>query len=335
MSTNVLLALSRELYNKVFAEKDLIRLNNLCKVIKSEIPEKADKKFMLDHVNKADIVVSSWGTAALDNEIITNARNLKYVAHAAGTVKPIVSDALWERKIIVSSAAAAIGLGVAEFCVGLMLTMPKRVFWAALGTRAGKWKENLDVFGGSFEIYGQKVGVLGAGHVGRYLIQLLKNYDCDIVLYDPYCPEEDIWKMGVMRAEDMDEVFATCKVVSVNLPVTDETKNMIRGRHFELLSDGSLFINTARAAVVNIPEMVTELRKQRFIACIDVTDVEPPALDDPLRKLPNVILTPHEAGSIAQNKKRIGNLVTNQIEAFVSGKRPKYEVTKSDLCTIA
>lgn len=335
MKRNVLLALNKEMHTKVFCENDLARIHDLCHVLPNGLPVTADKNYILEHIDKADIVITSWGTAALDEEIISNADKLEFVAHAGGTVRPIVSDALWEKGIVVSSAAAAIAFGVSEFCLGLMLTMSKRVFWGALGTRAGKWREGLEVFGGPFEVYGQKVGILGAGHVGRQLIRLLKNFECDILLYDPYCSPEDVWEMGVTKVEELDDIFEQCKIVSINLPVTEETKNMIRSRHFESLPDGALLINTARSAVVNTTELVAELKKERFIACLDVTDTEPPALDDPLRSLPNVILTPHEAGAIAQNAKRIGNLVTNQIEAFISGKKPKFEITKSDLCTIA
>ena len=101
---------------------------------------------------------------------------------------------------------------------------------------------------------------------------------------------------------------------------------MIRGRHLALLPEGAVFINTARGAVVHEQEMIEELTKGRIVACLDVTDPEPPSADSPLRNLPNVILTPHIAGAAAQNRKRIGAFIADEIEAFVHNRPLSFEV---------
>ena len=130
--------------------------------------------------------------------------------------------------------------------------------------------------------------------------------------------------------------WAAGAVVSVNAPGITETNNMIRGKHFRLLPDGAVFINTARSSIVNQNEMIEELRRERFVACIDVTDPEePPPKGYPLRKLPNVLLTPHFAGAIAQGESRIGRLVAGEIEAFVTGRTLSYQVTEQDLQRMA
>jgi len=137
--------------------------------------------------------------------------------------------------------------------------------------------------------------------------------------------------LGISKVDTLEELFEKSLVVSLNAPSTDETKNMIRGRHFKLLRNGGVFINTARGAIVNQEEMIAELKKGRFLACIDVTDPEPPLLDNPLRILPNVWLTPHEAGVTAQNMLRIGTFVADEIEVFVNGKPLYFPVTKDKL----
>ena len=135
----------------------------------------------------------------------------------------------------------------------------------------------------------------------------------------------------MLKVETLDELFEQCRVVSLNAPSTKQTENMIRGKHFKLLQDGSVFINTARGAIVNEQEMIEELKSERFIACLDVTEPEPPAEDNPLRTLPNVVLTPHIAGTIAENMARLGTLVANEIEAFITGKPLHFEIKKEML----
>ena len=335
MKPKVLFAIVEEFSSRLFLKKDLDRIASLCDIIETEIPNsKEDKEFLLQYITNADIVISSWDTANLDAEVMVKANNLKLLTHAAGSVKPVISDELFEQGVKVTSSAAAISYGVAEFCLGMILMAPKRVFWAAQETKKGNWRDGLDFFNGPFEIYGQKIGIIGASHVGRHLIRLLHNFNCDILLYDPFCSEEKAIEMDVQKVETLEELFRECRVVSLNAPCTPQTEGMITGKHFKLLQDGSVFINTARGAIVNEKEMIKELKKERFIACLDVTETEPPKADNLLRSLPNVILTPHEAGVVAENMARLGTLVADEIEAFINNSPLHFEVKKEQLANI-
>ena len=330
----VLFAVSRKWHSKLFSDKALCRINSHCNIVDADIPGDADKKFLIDNIAQANIVISSWHTACFDAEVLSHALNLQLITHAAGSVKPILSDYLWSRGVKVTSASMALAYGVAEFCLGLILTVPKRAFWGILGTRQGSWREGLDICGGPFEIYGQKIGVIGAGYCGKHLIKLLQNFECEILLYDPYISDEHAQNMSVVKVETLEELFNSCRVVSLNAPSTKETKHMIRGKHFRLLPDGAVFINTARGAVVKQDEMVRELEKGGFVACLDVTDPDCPPADHPLRKLNNVMLTPHMAGAIAENLLRIGTFVADEIEAFVKNKPLHFEVRQEDFRNI-
>ena len=334
MKYSVLFAVSRDYYAKMFHPSDLDRIRQLCRIIAAPVPEKADKRFLIDHVGDANIVISSWDTAAMDDEVMAVATKLQLLAHAGGSVKPVISDTLWDRDVQVTSAASAIAFGVAEFCLGLILTATKRAFWGGIGARASQWRQGIECFGGPQEIYQQKVGVIGASHVGRHLIRLLTNFHCHVLLYDPYCSAEQAAVMGAEKVKTLEELFSTCMVVSLNAPATEQTQHMIRGKHFRLLQDGALFINTARSAIVHEAEMIDQLRSERFVACLDVTDPEPPTINSPLRTLKNIWLTPHEAGAVAQNLMRIGTFVADEIEAFVEGKPQHYPVARQQLTTI-
>ena len=272
MKKKVLFAVDPCHFSKLFDPSDLGRIGRSCEIVPAPARESPDKNFLLRHIGQAHVVITSWGTAALDDQIVAEAGQLELLAHAGGTVKPVVSAALWAKGVRVTSAAAALADGVAEFCLGLILTATKRAFWAGLATRQGAWLDSLNLFHGPQEIYRQNIGVIGAGHVGKRLIRLLRHFDCQVLLYDPYRSTTQAQVLGACKVETLEELFTQCSVVCLNAPSTPETQRMIRGAHFRLLRPGALFINTARGAVVDETEMIEELQTGRFVACIDVTD---------------------------------------------------------------
>lgn len=331
----VLLAINRRWFSSVLSPDDLRRLRTIADVINDDPPAQITRDFLLKHLPTADVALTSWDTARFDADVLAVAPRLRLVSHAAGSVRPIVSDEFWQKGIRVTSAAAAISHGVAEFCLGLILMASKRVFWLAQGTRRGEWMESSAGFGGMFELYRQNVGVVGAGHIGKHLIRLLRNFDCNIFVYDPYLSTEQAAELGCERLETLDELFSRCRAVSLNAPSNEGTREMLRGRHFAALPKGAVFVNTAGSIQIHEAEFLDELRKGRFVACIDRCEVEPCALDHPYRTLPNVILTPHIAGAAADNLLRVGTCAVDEIEAFAAGRNLIHEVTEASLATMA
>lgn len=331
----VLLAIHSHLYETMFSPTDRERLFALADVLNPQPPKEATAEFVTANIPGADVAITSWGSPRFEGEVLGAADSLKVICHAGGSVRPHVSEEFWARGLQITSAAAAISLGVAEFCLGLILTATKRAFWLGLETRNGHWHEAGVLYGGWSEIYQQRIGIIGAGFVGRHLAKLLSNFTCEICFYDPYLTHEAAAEMGATKLDTLEELFSSCKVVSLNAPTTPETVGMLRGEHFALLQPGALFINTARSILINEDEFLAEVRKGRFVACIDVTNIEPPALDYPLRNLPNVWLTPHIAGTVAENKLRIGTLVVDEIELLVKGEPYRFEVTEQALRTMA
>lgn len=318
-------------FDGIFPSPVLDEMRTRYRIIDAPVPDTADSEFVSRHIAEANVLVTSWGTPQLDGDILTEAERLELVVHAAGSIRPVVSETFWERGVTITSCARAIADGVAEFCLGLTITCSKRAFWYALQVREGAWPKGNHVFGPPFEIYRQDVGIVGAGYVGRKFISLLKPFGCNILLYDPYVTAGEAADLGVEKADTLEELFGRSRVVSLHAPTTEETRGMIRGRHFALLPEGALFINTARGAIIRQDEMIEELRRGRFVACLDVTDPEPPLLDDPLRSLPNVLVTPHEAGTVFENLRRIGELALSQIDDFYAGRTPAGSVTRKQL----
>lgn len=327
----LLLAVQESWFSTLFSAQDLARLRAVATIMPVAVPARADGDFLERHLGQAEIAFTSWDTANFDAAALRKAPDLKLICHAAGSVRPIVSEALWQRGIRVSSGAAAIAYGVAEYCLGLMLTAPKRVFWLAQSTREGLWMEAAAAWGGALEIYQQNIGIIGVGYIGRQLIRLLKNFTCNVCVYDPYLSAEQAEALGVTKVETLEELFGSCRIISLNAPTNEGTRDMLRGSHFSLLQPGSVFINTAGAIQINEAEFVQELRRGRFIACIDRCHAEPVELDHPYRHLPNVLLTPHIAGVMAENRLRIGTLVIDEVERYVAGQPLEHEITREKL----
>ena len=332
---NLLIAVVSHWRREIFTPAIEQRLENVASLLPVDPPESADADFLRRHIADAEAVITSWETAQLDESVVEEARSLRLVLHAGGSLKPIVSDALYDRGVRVVSAAAALGPRVAEYCLAMFLLGGKRAYWAGMACRDGRWLDGVEAFHGPHELYRTRVGVIGTGQVGRELIRLLKNFTCTIVAYDPYLSAADAEQLGVEKAENLDALFESCLFVSLNAPTTDETVGMIRGGHFRLLPEGATFVNSARAAIIHEQEFIEELRTGRFVACIDVTDPEPPPADHPLRRLPNVWLTPHVAGTRAENLQCIGDFVADELHRFARGEDLLHAVSQDELARLA
>jgi phosphoglycerate dehydrogenase-like enzyme len=129
----------------------------------------------------------------------------------------------------------------------------------------------------------------------------------------------------------LEELFSTADVISLHTPWLPETEGMVTGHHFSIMKEGASFINTARGAIVNENEMVKILsNRPDLFAILDVTHPEPPSHDSPLFELPNVLLTPHIAGSMGEECKRMGDIMVNELNHFLHGEPLDYEIKEEE-----
>ena len=278
----------------------------------------------------ADAAITSWGAPRLCEEILAEAPDLKLVLHAAGSVKGIVSPDLWKRGVRVANSADPLGKGVAETALALTITSLKNIWRLSAGCRRGEWNEG---YGKIREVYGICIGVIGAGHAGRHYIRLMRQFDVDVLLYDPTLSEEQAVQLGAKKV-DLDILLKNADVVSIHAPSVPATDKMLNSQTLKLMKDGAILINTARGSIVDEPALVEELNRNRIFACIDVTDPEPCALSHPFRTLPNVILTPHIAGAVNNGLYRIGAHICNELRLFSENGTLTGEIKEKDLTLI-
>jgi phosphoglycerate dehydrogenase-like enzyme len=247
------------------------------------------------------------------------------------SVKRFVSDALWDRGIQVTTAAPALAEDVAITALGLMIVGMKRIWPLGGHVRGGGWRES--AYWPAREIRHKKVGIIGASHVGRHLIRLLKPFDVQGLLYDPFVTAEQAMELGVETVE-LDTLLKQADIVTLHAPAKPDTYHMLDAGRLALMKDDALLINTARGTLIDEAALVTELSKGRFFAFLDVTDPEPPAAGSPLRRLKNVVVVPHLAGCI-DDCGHLGEMAVEELYRFFAGEAPLYQIKPDMLGRIA
>jgi phosphoglycerate dehydrogenase-like enzyme len=277
----------------------------------------------LDRLAPAELVFSTWGMPPLDEEFLAAAPSLKAVFYAAGTVKAFATPAAADRGIVICAAAEANGIPVAEYCLAVILLSLKN-FWAY--PRQQPHEKFTKTGGEPRGVFGATVGLISFGAVGRSLAALLSQHEVKTLVYDPYLVPS---QAALHRAEpvSLEELFQRSDVVSLHTPWLPETEGLIRGEHILSMKPGATFINTSRGAVVEEAGLCAALRERPDItAILDVTHPEPPGQDSPLRTLPNVILTPHIAGSMGNEVARLGWWMLDEADRFLRGEPLRHRI---------
>ncbi|MFD7919023.1 hydroxyacid dehydrogenase [Streptomyces sp. NPDC059740] len=283
---------------------------------------------------EAEILLTCWGATPLTEEVLAAAPRLRAVVHAAGSVKHHLTPACWERGIAVSSAAAANALPVAEYTLAAVLFAGKRVLHSARRYRVLRqdhdWLRELDGAGN----YRRTVGIVGASRVGRRVLELLRPFDWTVLLHDPYLEEAEARALGA-HLTPLEALCARSDVVSVHAPQLPTTRHLIGARELAAMPDGATLVNTSRGSLVDEAALLAELTSGRLSAVLDVTDPELPPRDSPLYDLPNVLLTPHVAGSHGTELYRMADHALDEVERLVHGEPFAEPVHAADLTRLA
>lgn len=191
------------------------------------------------------------------------------MVHAAGSVKPIVSDELWEKGIRVTGSPKPLGEGVAETALGLSITASKNVYWLSKNIAAGGWEEGKDNIRELFDI---TVGVVGAGWAGKHYIRLMRNFGVDILMYDPFISAEKAAELGAEKAE-FEDLLKRSDIVSIHAPSIPETYHMFNAETLKLMKKDAVLVNTARGSLIDEAALYDHMKAGNLkYACLDVTD---------------------------------------------------------------
>jgi phosphoglycerate dehydrogenase-like enzyme len=281
----------------------------------------------------AEIMISGWGAPRIDRDVLAAAPRLRAVVHAAGTVKRHIDEAVFERGTVVSSAAAANALPVAEFTVAALILGAKKVFTRARRYAAsrpdGGWPA-----GRGPGLLGATVGIVGASRVGRLVIERLRALDVTVLLADPHVTEAQARALGA-DLTDLDTLCTRSELISLHAPALPETRRLIDARRLTLMHDGAVLINTARGSLVDTAALIDACTGGRITALLDVTDPEPLPDGHPLLRLDNVFVTPHLAGAEGREVSRLGEFATDEVARFLRGDPLRGQIHVDHLAWIA
>lgn len=310
------LAMHTEIASALFTGPARDRLLSLVDVDPALILEDLHSPAARAALSNAEVLITGWGCPAIDEAVLEGAPRLRAVVHTAGSVKQLVTEACWRRGIQVTSAAAANAVPVAEYTVAAIVFSNKRVLhvkaeYARLRDSDTDWHRKLADAGN----YRRRVGIVGASRIGRRVIALLRGFDLEILLSDPYLDSDEAVRLGV-RLTGLPELFAASDTVSIHAPLLPQTVGMVTRDLLAAMPDGATLINTARGDLIDQQALEAELVSGRISAVLDVTTPEVLPASSPLYSLPNVLLTPHIAGSMGNELGRMADFALNELERW-------------------
>ncbi len=323
--------LNTDAYDKIYGEPERCAISELVTLV---APQQTAESVREHPEVLADVeaIFSGWGMATLDEAFLAAAPHLEIVFYGAGSIRGFATDAAWDRGIVITSAWAANAVPVSEYALAQILfslklgwhhvmTIKREACWARLGPIPGTFDST--------------VGIISLGMIGRMVVERLKTFDVRVLAYDPFVSEAEAARLSVTLV-GLDELFQRADVVSLHTPKLPETLGMITGAHLASMRENATFINTARGAIVREDEMIAVLQaRPDLVAVLDVTDPEPPVPESPLYTLPNVILTPHIAGSMDSECRRMGQTMVEECRRYLAGEPLKWAITRERAARLA
>lgn len=287
------------------------------------------REILLERVADVDGIVVWRRKTQIDAEVMDRAPKLRIGGdlHGDRFAHGIDLEAAWERSIRVIDTTNGSSYPVSEWALGLILVSLRNAgahFRNIITDRPRKSRDDPGYMRG--ELTGKRVGLIGCGHIGRRLLQLLQPFHVEVWAYDPYLPRELPEVLGILSTS-LENVLSQCDAIVCLAPITPRTKGMIGRRELELIPPGAVLVNVSRGKVIDSQALVERLERGDIIAGLDVFDPDPVPAGHPITAMPNVFLTPHIAGVTAKCGERFFTLMVDELERFFHGHDTYFDLT--------
>lgn len=257
---------------------------------------------LLERIDQYDALVGRSATR-ITSELLTRGRRLRVVGRAGVGVDNIALPEATRLGVAVVNAPAGNTIAVAELFFGSIISLLRHIPGAAVSMQAGRWDRSQ--FLGT-ELCGRTLGIVGLGRIGGEVAHRAKAFGMTVIAYDPYVPPERFQALQVTRADSLDDLLRTANIMTLHVPLTDETREMIGRRELALLPAGAIVANLARGGIVEDAALEEALVGGTLRgAVLDVFVTEPLPADARMRRLPNVVLTPHMGASTAEAQRNV------------------------------
>ena len=300
----------------------LDKIKDRCNVTVYPLDRTITKDELMTYLKEADAVISMLSDP-IDKEVIEAGKNLKVIANYAVGYNNIDIEAATKSGIAVVNTPDVLTEASADLAWALLLAVSRRVVEGDTMTRAGKFRGWAPELLLGVPVYGQTLGIIGAGRIGQAVARRAKGFGMRVLYHNrkrlPKAIENDL---GMSYAA-LDDLLAESDFVSLHCPLTPETKHLIGPRELGLMKQTAVLINTARGPVVDEEALLQALRKKTiFGAGLDVYEKEP-LLTPGLADLPNVVLTPHIGSADTRTRLAMVDMVLNDIIAVLNNERPQ------------
>lgn len=323
--------MSANTFRTQFGEAELARLGAAASLGDPVAVEELDAPSTRARLGTAEVLITSWGCPPLDDATMAAAPELRAVLHAAGSVRGHVTDAVFKRGILVTTAADANAEPVARYTLAAILWSLKRVpFLAAVARDRVDGRAYTVPSRSELSGIGRTVTLVGFSRIGRRVAALLRSFpDIHVLVVDPVADPAEMIAAGV-EPVTLAEALPRTDVLSLHAPSLPATRRMIGAAELSALPPGATLINTARGALID-PAALELACLGGLQAILDVTDPEPLPPGSPLYDLPNVVLTPHVAGSLGAETRLMTAVALTELERYAAGLPPLTQVTAESL----
>jgi D-3-phosphoglycerate dehydrogenase len=278
------------------------------------LPKRLPEAELLPIVADATALVVRSETKVTKN-VIQAAKKLRVVGRAGVGVDNVDIEASTQNGVVVMNTPGGNTVTTAELTFTMLLSLARKVPQAHATMVGGKWDRKL--FQG-VELQGKTLGVLGMGRIGTEVAKRAKAFGMHVIAYDPYLTEDRAKAIGAEFAADLDAVYRAADFITVHMPVTKETKEMLNATAFAKMKPGVKIVNCARGEIISETDLIAALDSNKVAgAALDVFAVEPLPADHPYRKHPNLILTPHLGASTEEAQEKCGIEVAEVIAGYL------------------
>ncbi len=290
-------------------------------------PEAARR--LAETIGGHDALIVADGCPTLAPAILDRSDRLRLIAELEGDrfASRIDLDAAWARGIRTVDVTNGSSYPVAEWALGLTLVCLRNAGAFFRQIIAGRTERDMtEVARIKGRLERKRVGLIGCGHMGRRLMKLLRPFETEIWVHDPYLPRELAEALDFVQTS-LDNVLSKCDVIVCLVPLTPKTKGMIGAREFALMPPGTVFVNVSRGAVVDSAALIERLSRGDLFAGLDVFDPEPIPPDSPILAMPNAFMSPHVGARTGDPEPHFFKLAVDELERFLDGHETWFDLT--------
>lgn len=308
----------------------LLRENNF----EVEISPSVDEDTLNQHIQGAFALIMR--SSKLPSSVIDSANQLKIISRTGTGIDNINIDSATKNKVLVARVNGANAYSVAEYVITTMLAMSRKIYKSdsmfKLGKIVSEHGESLPGLAVKYdlnghEIRGKRLGILGLGRIGSIIAKLGDALGMDIIAYDPYVKSSEF-----ELTTDLNDIYNSCDFISVNMPLTSETKNLISAKELMKMKDSAYIVNAGRGGIINEPDLANALNHDLIAgAALDVFAEEPPRADSPLLTAKNIILTAHIGGTTYEASKAVAIGAAQAVIDYSKGKKPQFTVNYREI----